>query len=29
LHVGAVRENGQLVGIYRLETQGLVVERAH
>jgi hypothetical protein len=29
LHVGAVRENGQLVGIYRLETQNLVVPKGY
>jgi hypothetical protein len=29
LHVGAIRENGQLVGIYRLETEGYSVSPAN
>jgi hypothetical protein len=29
LHVGAVRENGQLVGIYRLETQSFYVPSSY
>ncbi len=29
LHVGAIRENGQLVGIYRLETEGYSVPPAN